>query len=93
MGIRCVIYLDDILIIHQGKELGQQQTWATADLLESLGFLVNYQKSVLDPTQEIMFLGFVLNSRDRCDCRSPKSLKSKEKHNGCSLKRECQQEF
>ena len=52
LGIRCVIYLDDILIMNQDKELARQQTWAAIDLLESLGFLVNYNKSVLDPVQE-----------------------------------------
>ena len=61
LGIRCVIYLEDILIMNQDKELACQQTWAAIDLLESLGFLVNYyNKSILDPVQEIVFLGFVL---------------------------------
>ena len=60
LGIRCVIYLEDILM-NQDKELACQQTWAAIDLLESLGFLVNYyNKSILDPVQEIVFLGFVL---------------------------------
>ena len=62
MEIRCT-YLDDILIMNQDKELARQQTWAAINLLESLGFLINYQKSVLEPTQEITFLGFVLDSR------------------------------
>ena len=48
--------------MNQDKELARQQTWTAIDLLESLGFLVNYDKSVLDPVQEIVFLGFVLNS-------------------------------
>ena len=72
MGIRCVIYLDDILIMSQVKDLTHQHTWATVDLLESLGFLVNYQKSVLKPAQEISFLGFVLNSK-RKEVRLPQS--------------------
>ena len=54
LGIRCVIYLDDIIIImNQDKELARQQTWTAIDLLESLGFLVNYGKPVMDPVQEI----------------------------------------
>ena len=59
LGIRCIIYLDDILLMNQ---LAHQQTCTAIDLLESLGFLVNYDKLVLDPVQEIVFLGFVLNS-------------------------------
>ena len=62
LGIRCVIYLDDILIMNQDKEMARQQTWTAIDLLESLGFLVNYEKFVLDLVQEIVFLGFLSNS-------------------------------
>ena len=65
MGIRCVIYLDDILLMSQCREEAQQHTWTTVDLLESLGFIVNFKKSVLEPTQELTFLGFILNSRKR----------------------------
>ena len=36
MGVRCVIYLDDILIMHQNRDLLVQQTWMVIDLLESL---------------------------------------------------------
>jgi hypothetical protein len=32
-------------------------------LLEGMGFTVNYEKSVLDPTQSILFLGFSIDSR------------------------------
>ena len=53
------IYLDDILIMNQDKKRAHQATWTAIDLLESLGFLVSYDKSVL---QKITFLGFVLNS-------------------------------
>ena len=34
----------------------------TTNLLESLGFYLNYEKSVLQPTQQITFLGFRINS-------------------------------
>ena len=71
-GIRCVIYLDDILLLSQCRQQACQQIWAVIDLLESLGFLVNYQKSVLDPTQELTFLGFILNSA-RKEVKLPQS--------------------
>jgi hypothetical protein len=32
------------------------------NLLEGLGFLINNQKSVLQPTQSIDFLGYAINS-------------------------------
>ena len=59
MGVRCVIYLDDILIMHQNKDV------LVIDLLESLGFLVNFKKSAIHPCQEITFLGFVLDSMQK----------------------------
>ena len=52
-GVRCVIYLDDILILAQRKDMLLHQTAATLELLESLGFLMNYKKSHLLPTQVI----------------------------------------
>ena len=72
MGIRCVIHLDDILIMSQVKELTHQHTWAAVDLLEVLGFLVNYQKSILKLAQELSFLGFILNSKKK-EVRLPQS--------------------
>ena len=48
MGIRCVIYLDDLLIMNQDKGLAHQQTWAAIDLLEALGFEVKSYISVCD---------------------------------------------
>ena len=65
MGIRCVVYLDDFLIMCQDKEEARRQTWLVSDLLEALGFLVNYRKSVTTPVQELTFLGFVINSLER----------------------------
>ena len=65
MGIHCVTYLDNIPLMSQCREEAQQHTWTTVDLLESLGFLVTFKKSVLESTQELTFLGFILNSRKR----------------------------
>ena len=62
-GIRMVIYLDDMLFLHQ--EVGElvKIRHLTLDLLEGLGFLVNYQKSELSPSQCLNFLGFTINSK------------------------------
>ena len=56
-GIRFIIYLDDILIMASSVELVKQHKQITIRLLESLGFLINYDKSMLIPTQKIQFLG------------------------------------
>ena len=61
-GCRLIIYLDDMLMLHQDRDQLQQVTQLTCQLLESLGLMVNLKKSILTPTQELEFLGFHLCS-------------------------------
>ena len=44
------------------KELLVQQVEMTVQLMESLGFTTNLEKSQLRPAQQIQFLGFILDS-------------------------------
>jgi len=62
-GIRLVIYLDDLLIMAESASIARQQVEDTIQLLHRLGFLINFKKSVLSPTQAIAFLGFQVDSR------------------------------
>ena len=62
LGMRIIIYIDDILVMAPSKELAQEHTECLIFLLENLGFTVNRQKSLTDPTQEIEFLGLVADS-------------------------------
>ena len=55
------MYIDDILLIAQSPKLLKQHTLSTLNLLEALGYLVNYPKSQLIPTQSTTFLGFVVD--------------------------------
>lgn len=57
IGIRLVIYLDDILIMNQSKVNCLSDAQKTMTLFQSPGFGMNMDKSVLDPTQEIVFFG------------------------------------
>ena len=61
-GIRLVIYLDDIAIISSSYDKSLQDVKAVVELLESLGFIVNREKSSLISSQEIVYLGFVIDS-------------------------------
>ena len=61
-GVRLLIYLDDILIIGSNVRETRQFTEMAMTLLESLGFIINRDKSILNPTREITFLGFTINS-------------------------------
>jgi hypothetical protein len=55
-GIRLVIYLDDILILNESKIGLKADVNTVIDLLQSLGFLINWEKSIVVPTQTIFRL-------------------------------------
>ncbi|KAI8488054.1 hypothetical protein Bbelb_341720 [Branchiostoma belcheri] len=62
LGVRLVIYLDDILIMAQSADLCREHTALTRSFLENLGFVVNLEKSQLTPSQTREFLGFTICS-------------------------------
>ena len=57
LGVIIIAYLDDILIIAHSYEKCLTDTKMTVKLLQELGFVVNFIKSVLTPTQTIEHLG------------------------------------
>ena len=61
-GVRMIIFLDDILVLAPTIDTLNQHARMTINLLESLGFLINYKKSTLVPTQRILFLGMLIDS-------------------------------
>ena len=61
-GYMSVIFVDDSYLQGDTKQECLQNIEATVSLLESLGFAIHEGKSILNPTQEIEFLGFVFNS-------------------------------
>ena len=63
LGIRLIIYLDDLLIMAQSKKMLNCHFSTTFHLLENLGFMINYLKSVLIPATTMEFLGFLINSQ------------------------------
>ena len=56
-GIRVIFYLDDILVIGATKEECETNLAFVLQLLQSLGFLINWKKSNLIPSQLFRFLG------------------------------------
>ena len=60
--IKLVAYLDDLLIMGKSIEETLQARDSVLYLFQQLGFTINWEKSVLQPTQEIEFLGMNLNS-------------------------------
>lgn len=56
------MYIDDTYLQSETEESCCNNVEATATLLTKVGFVINPEKSVWQPTQCIEFLGFVLNS-------------------------------
>ncbi|XP_067682740.1 uncharacterized protein [Haliotis asinina] len=61
-GCTVVPYLDDSYLQGDTKVECADNVRRTVTLLQDLGFIIHAEKSKLVPTQEIEFLGFVLNS-------------------------------
>ncbi len=61
-GVRLVIYLDDILIISGSREGALADLKLVVELLRVLGFILNVEKSVFEPTQSIEFLGVIVDA-------------------------------
>ena len=60
-GLLVWVYLDDILVVNASeKALAKQKDLVLGDL-QALGLRVNMKKSVLQPVQEVDYLGFHLN--------------------------------
>ena len=61
-GIRTVIYLDDLLLIHHQKDRLTKIFNYVRRLLSGLGFIVKLEKCSPEPTHRLVFLGAVLDT-------------------------------
>ena len=61
-GLESVIYVDDTFL--QGKDFEDclRNVTSTLTILQALGFIVHPEKSILQPTQVLTFLGFVIDT-------------------------------
>lgn len=57
-GIICVNYLDDFCVFGESFNICLENTKILCELLLSLGFIVNKEKSCLIPSTSVKFLGF-----------------------------------
>ena len=60
-GIRIFYYLDDWLLVAESQTLLLAHLQATLQLSQSLGFIVNWKKSVLTPQRMRVYLGASLD--------------------------------
>ena len=63
MGNQEIVYIDNMLILAKTREETSQHLEVLLFLLESVGFIVNRDKSYLDPAQELEFLGLLVDSQ------------------------------
>lgn len=61
-GIRLIIYLDDILVFNSCKSKLLDHMVVVKSLIESLGFVINLEKSVQIPSQSLEFLGLMIDT-------------------------------
>ena len=61
-GYTCMGHIDDSLLIASTYDDCTCNFTATVELLTKLGFVVHSDRSVFEPSQEIEFLGFIINS-------------------------------
>ena len=61
-GVRVVIYLDDLLLMHHQRDTLLEIFQDVLHLLSSLGFLVKLEKCSPVPTRRLVFLGAVIDT-------------------------------
>ena len=62
LGFRVVIFIDDLILIASSYDECLQQLEILKSTLCELDFTVNVEKSQLVPVNEILYLGFLINS-------------------------------
>jgi len=63
LGIRMLIYLDDIIILNQDPVSLIKDRDSTIWILQNLGFIISWEKSHLTPSQKVEYLGWLIDSQ------------------------------
>lgn len=63
VGVRIIVYIDNMLILAEIPEQATQHLDTLLWTLQSLGFIINPEKSMFTPAQEIEFLSLVTDSQ------------------------------
>jgi hypothetical protein len=61
-GVTISGYIDDTILCAETASQLCSDLAIAAELFQDLGFMISWKKSVLEPTQELEFLGFLINS-------------------------------
>lgn len=74
-GIPIAVYLDDGLGAGKNALLAQQHSLTVHSTLLKAGFIINEPKSVWDPTQIMIWLGYLINTKDNTIEATKKRIK------------------
>lgn len=78
-GLRIIVYLDDFLLAHQDKNILEQHTNLALKFLKTLGWIVNWEKSMIIPERKIEYLGLVWDTKKDAISLPKKKIWSLEK--------------
>ena len=62
LGMRMIVYIDDILLLAETKEKARDQASGLIYLMQCLGFTINSEKTISEPSQRLEFLGFTVDT-------------------------------
>lgn len=62
LGVRLIAYIDNILILAESREELEIHTVALIYLLECMGYIINWKKSITNPAQTLEFLGLIVDT-------------------------------
>jgi hypothetical protein len=74
--VTAVHYLDDLLFLHQDKEYRKNATNEIVRFLSQAGWVINQEKSGLEPKQLFRYLGWEWDSRTPSICLPQDRVKS-----------------
>ena len=63
LGVKLMVYIDDILVAAPSVAVANAHTKIVLELLQSLGFVINWKKSKLEPEQMLEYLGLIVDSK------------------------------
>ena len=62
IGVRILVYLDDILLLNQSRSELEKDKHSLIFILQNLGFVINWKKSMIVPCHRIEYLGMIVDS-------------------------------
>ena len=63
LGMRILIFLNNIIILNQNRDILTQDRDSIIWLLQHRGFNINWEKSSLNPSQRVEYLGLIIDSQ------------------------------